>query len=262
MSQVITDETPEVLEAAPQDVARDARERVLSILGVDVTDVSKPHAFELMEEMLRENDGRCRSLYLVNAHTLNEATDDPRYRDVLNSADYVFNDGTGVRWAARQRGYELRDNLCGTDLVPEFLQATADRGYRYFLLVAARDTILGAAGYARARFPGWTLAGYHDGYVHADGSDAVVEQINAAEVDLLLVGMGNPVQEQWILRNKPRLDVRLAIGVGGLFDHWVDKLRRALCGCAVPAANGCTSCCCNRTSGAATSWAIPNSSTA
>ncbi len=181
---------------------------------------------------------------------------------MLNSADYVFNDGTGVRWAARQRGYELRDNLCGTDLVPEFLQATADRGYRYFLLGAARDTILGAAGYARARFPGWTLAGYHDGYVHADGSDAVVEQINAAEVDLLLVGMGNPVQEQWILRNKP--PSRRAPG------HRRRRPVRSLGRQAAPrppvgappAANGCTSCCCNRTSGAATSWAIPNSSTA
>jgi N-acetylglucosaminyldiphosphoundecaprenol N-acetyl-beta-D-mannosaminyltransferase len=52
--------------------------------------------------------------------------------------DYVFNDGTGVRWAARQRGIKLQDNLCGTDLIPDFLAATAFKGYRYFLLGATQ----------------------------------------------------------------------------------------------------------------------------
>jgi N-acetylglucosaminyldiphosphoundecaprenol N-acetyl-beta-D-mannosaminyltransferase len=204
----------------------DSRCRV-SLLGVGVTDITKQDAIRRLEEMIRSGHGRCRSIFFVNAHTLNVATDEPDFRDVLNSADLVLNDGTGVRWAARQRGIELRDNLNGTDLIPEFLQATAGGGYRVFLLGADPESIEKAAAVARQRFAGWTLAGYHHGYVHNGQTDDVIHRINASGADLLLVGMGNPIQERWIQSHREQLRVSLAVGVGGLFDHWIDKPRRA-----------------------------------
>jgi N-acetylglucosaminyldiphosphoundecaprenol N-acetyl-beta-D-mannosaminyltransferase len=176
---------------------------------------------------MRAGDRRCRSVFIVNAHTLNVATDEPDYRAVLNSADYVFNDGTGVRWAARQRGIELLDNLCGTDLIPELLRATAARRYRLFLLGADPRTIEEAAAFAGKEFGGWTLAGHYHGYVHNGQSDQVIDRINASDPQLLLVGMGNPTQERWIHSHRARLRVPLAIGVGGLFDHWVGRPKRA-----------------------------------
>ncbi|MBI3838932.1 MAG: WecB/TagA/CpsF family glycosyltransferase [Planctomycetia bacterium] len=208
------------------EVESDSPRRV-SILGVHITDVTKRTAMALMERPLRAARGECHAFYIVNAHTLNLAADDPHYRDVLNQADFVFNDGTGVRWAARQRGIELRNNLNGTDLIPEFLAATGGRGYRYFMLGATRDTIRDAAIFARQRFSGWTLAGFHHGYVHDEGGDAVIDQINAAGADLLLVGMGNPIQERWIHEHRSRLHISLAVGVGGMFDHWAGNLERA-----------------------------------
>ena len=201
--------------------------RVVSVLGVTITDVTKQNAFRLLEGLVRDGDGRCHSAFIVNAHTLNVATEQSDYRDILNSADFVFNDGTGVRWAARQRGIELRDNLVGTDLIPEFFHATAGRHYRYFLLGAEPDTIEKAAAVARDRIVGWTQAGYHHGFIQNGQNDDVIGRINASRADVLLVGMGNPIQERWIHGQQRRLRVPLAIGVGGLFDHWIDKPRRA-----------------------------------
>ena len=219
-SQTVTEDT--ALAATP-----DRGQRMVSVLGVRITDVTKAVAIAILEQLIQAEDGRCRSVFLVNAHTLNVATDQPDYRNVLNSADYVFNDGTGVRWAARQRGIELQDNLCGTDLIPDFLAATAGKGYRYFLLGATEKTIADAAAVAHRQFPGWTLAGFHHGYVHAHGGDCVIDRINAAAADLLLIGMGNPIQERWIRQHQAELRVPLAIGVGGIFDHWVGKPKRA-----------------------------------
>jgi N-acetylglucosaminyldiphosphoundecaprenol N-acetyl-beta-D-mannosaminyltransferase len=200
--------------------------RHFSVLGVRVVDTYRPVALQMMHGLMRAPDRRCRSVFFVNAHTLNVAADEPDFRRVLESADVVLNDGTGVRWAARQRGITLRDNLNGTDLIPAFFAATRGRGHRFFLLGAARETIGDAAEFARRQFQGWELAGYHHGYVHDDG-DRVVDQINAARPDLLLVGMGNPLQERWIHRHQPHLKVPLAVGVGGLFDYWGGKLERA-----------------------------------
>ena len=206
---------------------RSIPQRLVSVLGVKICDVTKTDAMRLMNGLVRAGAGRCHSVYIVNTHTLNVATEQPDYRDVLNSADYVFNDGTGVRWAARQRGVELRANLVGTDLIPEFFHATAHSGYRYFLLGADPDTIEKAAAVARGRFVGWTQAGYLHGYVENDQIDALVKRINASRSDMLLVGMGNPIQERWIHRYQSRLRVPLVIGIGGMFDHWIDKPRRA-----------------------------------
>jgi N-acetylglucosaminyldiphosphoundecaprenol N-acetyl-beta-D-mannosaminyltransferase len=94
-------------------------------------------------------------------------------------------------------------------------------------LGAARDSIDSAAQVARRRFDGWKLAGHHHGYVHDGGSEAVIDEINAANVDLLLVGMGNPLQERWIHRHQSQLKVPLVVGVGGLFDYWAGSLARA-----------------------------------
>ena len=55
----------------------------------------------------------------------------------------------------------------------------------------------------------------------------VIRQINQAQPDVLLVGMGNPLQERWIHRHRHQLDVPLCIGVGGLFHYWAGDLQRA-----------------------------------
>jgi N-acetylglucosaminyldiphosphoundecaprenol N-acetyl-beta-D-mannosaminyltransferase len=200
--------------------------RLVTVLGVTITDVTKRDALRLLEEVICAKDSRCHSVFIVNAHTLNLATEQPDYRHVLNSGDLVFNDGTGVRWAAKQRGFVLRDNLVGTDLIPDFFQATAGRGYRYFLLGAAPDVIAQAAAAAEKQFAGWSQAGFRHGFLNGNDDDAI-DRINATKPDVLLVGMGNPIQERWITRHKSRLHVPLVIGVGGLFDHWIGRPKRA-----------------------------------
>ena len=150
------------------------------------------------------------------------------YRQVLNAADFVFADGTGVRWAARLQGVRILENMVGTDFVPTLFQATAGRGYSYFMLGADAQTIAAAADYARRTFPGWTQAGYHHGYLTDEALvSAAIDQINAARPDVLLVGMGNPLQERWIHQHLPRLNVGVCLGIGGLFDYWAGNVSRA-----------------------------------
>ena len=210
----------------PRTPNRDAL-RTLDVLGVRITDATIQAAVTLMEGLIRLGHGRARSVYIVNAHTLNVACDQPDYRAVLNSGDVVFADGIGVRLAARLQGVRLSDNLVGTDLLPAFFKATADRAYRYFLLGGRPGTATRAVATLGHRFPGIRIVGHLDGYSHASDTGRIVSTINKAGPDMLLVGMGNPKQERWIAAHLPVLRVPLSIGVGGLFDHWAGHLRRA-----------------------------------
>ena len=208
--------------------AEDAASGVaLSVLGVPVTDMSMDAALGTLEQMLAQT-AKSNAVFFVNAHTLNLACDEPRFGDVLRSAERVFGDGTGVRWAVRiLHGHALRDNVNGTDVVPLLFSRLAGRGLRYFLLGNTPERIAAAAAHARAAYPGWTLAGAHHGFLGEGDHAAVIDQINASGAHMLLVGMGNPLQEQWIARHLPQLRVPLCMGTGGLFDYWVGDLARA-----------------------------------
>ena len=88
------------------------------LLGVQISNVTRNQAIELLDAALCRHDGRPTSVFYANAHTLNLAAVDPSYRDVLNAADFVFADGTGVRWAARLQGVRILENMVGTDFDP------------------------------------------------------------------------------------------------------------------------------------------------
>lgn len=160
----------------------------------------------------------------MHAATANLAHEDANFCAALNRGDLVLNDGIGVRWAARREGLVLEDNLVGTDLVPLLLQA---RRLRVYLLGGLPGVAERAAGFLRDRFPEVEVAGWGAGYWEPSQEPDVVEGIRRAAPDLLLVGMGNPQQELFIDRNLSRLGCRVAMGVGGLFDHWSGRLRRA-----------------------------------
>lgn len=201
--------------------------RTLPVLGVPITVLTEDEALARLHQLIEQRPRRAHAIFYVNAHTLNTAVDNADYRSVLARADHVFGDGTGVRWAARVlHGVEL-PNVNGTDLTPRMFRDLAGKGYRYYMLGNTPERIGRAAAFARQRFPGWTQAGFHHGFLQPADDAPVVERINAAEPDMLLVGMGNPRQERWIIDNRERLSVPLCVGIGGLFDYWAGEIVRA-----------------------------------
>ncbi len=214
---------PTVSVVAPAWIPNDPKVR---ILGVEIANVTRTRAVQLVHEMIEGYDGSTRSIFFVNAHTLNLAAADAGYCKVLNAGSHVFGDGTGVRWAARMKGVRVCDNLNGTDLVPELLASTPGR--RYFLLGADDETIRRAAAMAEVRFPNWTQTGFHHGFLRNERlSTSVIRQIRATRTEVLLVGMGNPRQERWIHEHLAELRVPICMGVGGLFDFWAENVSRA-----------------------------------
>lgn len=198
-----------------------------TLLGVRLLNVSTAAASRLVLDRLAASE--CAQLmFFANAHTLDLAYGSPTFRATLNQASFVFCDGVGVRLGARLRNVTVLDNLCGTDFVPRLLSSQpAGRPYRYYMLGATPDSISAAAHAAAERFPHWQLAGYRDGYFADEDSERVVAEINASRADLLLVGMGSPLQEQWLTAWREHLEASVCMGVGGLFDFWSGHRRRA-----------------------------------
>jgi len=120
------------------------------------------------------------------------------------------------------------DNVNGTDFVPQLFTSRAGRGYKCFLLGGTEEMNARAADFVREHFPGFEVAGRHHGYLGDDAaSERAVAAINAAAPHVLLVGMGNPIQERWIERWRGALRVPVCLAIGGLFAYWSGDLDRA-----------------------------------
>ena len=71
------------------------------------------------------------------------------------------------------------------------------------------------------------MAGAHHGYFTEAEEDEVVDQIAASKADILFVAMGSPKKEYWLSKNLARFGVPFCMGVGGSFDVFAGRARRA-----------------------------------
>jgi beta-1,4-glucosyltransferase len=147
---------------------------------------------------------------------------------------FIINDGIGVdigTWLVHRTRFP--QNLNGTDFIPAFLHSIQQQG-RVYLFGGKPGIAARAAQTLRTEF-GVNVVGTSDGYEQGRDTQALVEQINNSGANVLLVAMGNPLQERWILQQRANLQVTLLLGVGALLDFlagdkprapdWVRRLR-------------------------------------
>ncbi len=186
---------------------------------------------ELHAEIERLARGGRRGLVLsVNAHCLNLCYEDPGLRAFLNDAEVVFCDGAGVMLAARILGGRIPQRITYADWIWQLAELASTLDLSLYFLGARPGVAQEAAMRLRERYPDLEISGVHHGYFdHSAGgaeSVAVVEEINASAPDILLVGLGMPLQERWLMENIDGLDVGVALTGGAVFDYASGRLRR------------------------------------
>lgn len=161
----------------------------------------------------------------ANANLVNCAHRDAELMRVLQDM-FILNDGTGVNMASRiLHGRRFPANLNGTDFTPAFLSGV-HRPLRVFLLGAKPEVIAKAQEVMSTQWSRHQWVGHQDGYFDESEWPQVAERIRAARPDLVLVGLGNGLQEKLIEQIVPTLSTQ-AWGVGALFDFMAGRVRRA-----------------------------------
>lgn len=180
--------------------------------------------FKTFDESIMQ--GHFLAVAIANAHTLNLARHDEQYQKVLRDA-LVLNDGVGVNIASRWKyGRGFAENLNGTDLITRYL-AQSQSKLKIFLLGATDDVVNACSQRCKVLFPQHEWVGFHNGYIGIDEHDFICERVRKSEANLLLVAMGNPLQEKWIHQYGEATGAKLCIGVGALFDFMAGAVARA-----------------------------------
>ena len=137
----------------------------------------------------------------------------------------LVNDGIGLDIAAQLiHARRYRENLNGTDFVP-YLFRNAPRQRKVYLF-GGKPGIAEKVAAVIERDLGQRVVGLRNGYTGI-AADELHAEINRSGAEIVLVALGNPLQEEWIRAHMPKIDATLFIGVGGLFDFMSGAARRA-----------------------------------
>ena len=197
----------------------------VSLLGMKVHRLSMGEALENLEQYIGE--GKPHHIVTADASMVVQAGRDSELAEIVQSADLVTPDGAGLLWASKLLRRPILHRVSGVDLVAELARLSARKGYRLFLLGAAPGVADAAAQNLRERFPGAQFVGTRHGFFTPADEPQIVREIVAAKPDVLLVAFGIPKQEKFISRHKEELGVPVLIGVGGSFDVYSGRVKRA-----------------------------------
>jgi len=226
----------------------------VDVLGVRFHNVTRQEAAAEIARLA----GAGRRGYVVKPYSefMPRAASDAGIRSILNEAVLCLPDGIGILWAAHYLSLAggrwraimqlplslgammlrpsairrpLREAMAGVDLTWRMLSELETAGASVYLLGGTEQEVSAASKEIARRLPRLALAGFHHGYLGRSraATEAVVEAINAAAPDALLVAMGFPRQERWIASHLHRLSVNMAVAEGGSFSFISGSARRA-----------------------------------
>jgi N-acetylglucosaminyldiphosphoundecaprenol N-acetyl-beta-D-mannosaminyltransferase len=190
------------------------------LLGLQLNAVTEPELYEIMVEGVESN--RRRVIAHHNLHSVYLYHHDAKMRMFYERAHYVYADGVSLIYLGKLLGHPLRLEHRSTcwDYVYALMSQAAQRGWRVFYLGSKPGVAELGAQILRKRTPGLQIATAH-GYFSTDTEEnqKVLKAINAFQPNILMVGMGMPRQEHWILDNLENIQANVLISVGGCMNY-------------------------------------------
>lgn len=165
--------------------------------------------------------------FFINVNSINICLKQPDFHHTLQQADKLLADGSGMRLAAKSAGYLLKDNTNGTDMLPHLCQSCVEQSKSIYFLGSKPGVAAKAALKLTKQFPGLMVAGSEHGFIGENKLNEHIKTINDSGCDILLVAMGSPFQEKWLLEHRDQLNCQTALAVGGLFDFYSGDIARA-----------------------------------
>jgi N-acetylglucosaminyldiphosphoundecaprenol N-acetyl-beta-D-mannosaminyltransferase len=200
----------------------------VNILGVGVSAINMEMALRAIDDWVcrREPHYVCVS----GVHGLMESRHDEALRHIHNAAGLVTPDGMPLVWLSHLLGYRHVERVYGPDLLLAICARSIERGYRHFFYGGAPGVAEKLAVRLAAQFPGVNIVGHHAPpfrplTLEEDG--IVAESINAAQPDIIWVGLSTPKQERWMAAQRAKLHAPVLIGVGAAFDFHAGVKKQA-----------------------------------
>lgn len=200
----------------------------VSIWGADFTRVDMRQAVELADRVVQ--CGQPEYFITANLNYLMLTHQDARLAEVNRHCCCILADGHPIVARSRLMKNPLPSRVAGADLIVQLAQLAEEKGYKIYFLGGEPGIGEAAAAELKHRFPKLCIAGTYSPpfrQLTLDEQNQMIQAIQLAKTDILLVAFGQPKGELWIYQNLSQLKIPLSIQLGASFDFLAGKARRA-----------------------------------
>jgi len=167
------------------------------------------------------NAERHRSLWVsyANAWTLVQAKKFDRFQSLLRATDICIVDGVGVKLAAILLNQPRVRKISFNEVLFDLCRELANRNLS-IALIGGEETVLREASATISKVvPHLDVMLQSSGYfLQAEGESLKIELLKR-KPNVILIGMGQPRQEEWAVTIRSQLPESVICCVGGLFDY-------------------------------------------
>lgn len=203
------------------------QERV-NILGVGLSAANMDSAIDFVLGCISERTPIYVSVCPV--YTLMQGFEHPDLRKVLNHAGLVTLDGMPLVLLSRLKGYHHVDRVYGPDLMLRLSEYSVEYGIKHYYYGGGEGVPEQLADTLQARYPGLNVVGTVSPPFREltdEEQVALIADINAADPDIVWVGLGSPKQDFWMARYREQINAPVLIGVGAAFDFHTGRILQA-----------------------------------
>ena len=197
------------------------------VLGCSVSTLRRPGLLSALAHLTKS--GKKSHVLYANVHTLNLAQRHTWLKQMFDHAGLVINDSDGLIYFGRWVKAGLVEKNTMAEFGKPFAEMCASEKFRVFFLGNRTEIAEAAAEKLTHEVRGFNVVGTHHGFFDKAGRENkdVVDLINQAQPDILVIGFGAPAQEKWIQDNREELDVPLVMAGGNCFGYWSGMEKRA-----------------------------------
>jgi exopolysaccharide biosynthesis WecB/TagA/CpsF family protein len=197
-----------------------------NILGVSVDAFDMQRALSLIAERLE--NGPKGYVCAVGVSGILHALEDREVADVFRHAAFALPDGAPTVWVGRLQGCREMDHVTGPATMHAIFSRAEFASYSHFFYGGKPGVAVDLADTLRHQFPWTKVSGtmtppFRD--LTPAEEESLITEINASGTDILWIGISTPRQDLLMRRILPRLNVRMAFGVGAAFDFLTGRVR-------------------------------------
>jgi N-acetylglucosaminyldiphosphoundecaprenol N-acetyl-beta-D-mannosaminyltransferase len=200
----------------------------IAVLGLPLDSLTADGAIDAIEGLILS--GGTHQIATANLDFWLNSLSDRHLHRIIAGCSLVLADGMPLVWVSKLLACPLPQRVTGVDLVPRLAALSVSKGYGIFLLGGKGDVAERAKALLEEKFPGVRIVGTYapsEEEIEQLDQREILDRIQAAKPEILLVALGNPKQEKWIWMHRKRMGVPVAMGVGGSFEILVGDVRRA-----------------------------------
>jgi len=204
------------------------KNNVCNVLKMHVDVIGLQETLSRTLDLVKGNRGAY--ICVSNVHMCMETFDSFEFAEIVNNADLVIPDGKPLSWAQKLLGHKDAEQVRGQDITNALCKLSEDKGLKLGFYGGSSNEILEAVKRSLTKSYPNILIEYAFSPpfkpLTIEEDEEVVSAINAANVDILFVGIGCPKQERWMAGHKDKVNC-VMLGVGAAYDFIAGKKKHA-----------------------------------